>query len=650
MVGYQGNSSNYRVYNPITKKVTVSRDVIFNERAANDTSSSKRYDNEFALSFNENLNADEPIFNDDEDDENVRDDNMERPQNNENIDGARDEQNAGQEQQGAAPHAYRLRERSNIRAPIRYQANLVDYPVLSYEEAVNGPESSEWKRAIKVELDSHRENSTWKFVPQTPGMKRIDSKCVFRVLQDERGNPVKYKARLCARGFRQVEGLDYKETFAPAIGYDSLRIFLALVTHLDLELVQFDIKTAFLYGDLQEEIFMEVPEGIRSAKSENNVCRLLKAWYGLKQAARCWNEKFTRALRDLGLEQCASEKCIFRGCVNEDEVIVALFVDDGLVAAKSHVPLRIVIDALSESFEIELGDSACFVGMEFVRDRRNKRMFLHQSSYASKVLSKFKMESANPVCVPADLNQVLCAPENKSVIEKVPYREAVGSLMFLAVVSCRDIAYAVNSVSKFSEKHDASHWNVVKRIVKYVAGSIDFGIVYEAANENFDLTGYTDSDYTGDIDTRRSTSGFVFFLCDGAVTWCCQRQKTVTLSTTEAEYVAAALAAREAVWLRQVLKDLAREQNDATCLFIDNQSAIRMLKNPEFHKRTKHIDVKFHFVRDLVENNTLVTKFVSSDEQRADVFTKAFPRSRFSFLRECLGMRSRREYLDECEH
>ena len=145
MVGYQGNSSNYRAYDPNTKKVTVSRDVIFNEKAANDTSFSKRYDNEFALSCNENLNADEPIFKDDEDDENVRDDDVERPQDNENIDGARDEQNAGQEHQGTAPHAYRLRERSNIRAPIHYKANLVDYPVLSYEEAVNGPESSEWK-------------------------------------------------------------------------------------------------------------------------------------------------------------------------------------------------------------------------------------------------------------------------------------------------------------------------------------------------------------------------------------------------------------------------------------------------------------------------------------------------------------------------
>ena len=183
-----------------------------------------------------------------------------------------------------------------------------------------------------------------------------------------------------------------------------------------------------------------------------------------------------------------------------------------------------------------------------------------------------------------------------------------------------------------------------------MAGSIGFGIVYEGASENFDLTGYTDSDYAGDVDTRRSTSGFVFFLCDGAVTWCCQRQKIVTLSTAEAQYVAAALAARKAVWLRQVLKDLAREKNDATCLFINNQSAIRILKNPEFHKRTKHIDVKFHFVRDLVGNNTLVAKFVSSDEQCADVFTKAFPRSRYAFLREFLGMKSRREYLDECEH
>ena len=216
--------------------------------------------------------------------------------------------------------------------------------------------------------------------------------------------------------------------------------------------------------------------------------------------------------------------------------------------------------------------------------------------------------------------------------------------MFLAVVTRPDIAYAVNNASKYLEKHDNSHWNAVKRVIKYLSGTRDLGILYEARSDNFVLTGYSDSDYAGDVDTRRSTSGFCFFLCGGIITWGCQRQKIVTLSSTEAEYVAAAAAAKEAIWLRKILCDLSYEPETPAVLSVDNQSAIKRAKNPEFHKRTKHIDIKFHFIRQNVVNGELSVEYIPSTELKADIFTKAFPKQRFLYIRELLNLGKRCDF------
>lgn len=418
------------------------------------------------------------------------------------------------------------------------------------------------------------------------------------------------------------------------------------MTQLDLELLQFDVKTAFLYGDLEEEVLMDLPEGINENFEKNAfVCRLRKSLYGLKQAARCWNEKFKSVIKALNLEQCEADKCIFRGVVSDHEVIVALFVDDGLIASSSREASKIILNAISESFEIKVGDSCTFVGVQIMRNRERRTMFIHQKSYANQIIKKFGCENVKPVSIPADPNAILTPVDSDEIaIENVPFREAVGSLMFLAIVSRPDLAYALNNVSKFLNKHNESHWQAVKRIIKYLSGTLDYGILYEKNENDMNLVGFSDSDFAGDPETRRSTSGFAFCLASGVVTWASQRQRLVTLSTTEAEYVAAATAAKEAVWLRKLLKDLGRMGDDPIVLFLDNQSAIRLVKNPEFHKRTKHIDIKYHFIREKVDQGDLTFKYVCSNEQRADIFTKPFAKQRFSFLRQSLGVISRAEY------
>lgn len=620
-VGYHGDSTNYRLFDENVKRVSVARDVIFNENGEGIVN-----DNEQQYIFT--LSDDDLSTEDDQ--ESVTD--MTEPGDPEqNEDDDREDQDGQQRQ---------LRNRDSIKRPIRYQVNVAEYTPLTFREAVNGPDSKNWKTAIAEELESHQTNQTWVLVKRKGDMRPIDSKWVFKVCRDDKGKVIRHKARLCARGFHQIEGLDYTETFAPVIRYDSLRIFLALVTQRDFEMIQFDVKTAFLYGDLHEDITMEVPEGLMDADNDNKkvVCRLRKSWYGLKQAARCWNTKFKNVIENLGLGQCEGDKCIFRGILNGCEVLLALFVDDGLVASKSRESIETVLNALSDSFEITCGNSCSFVGLQIERNRENKTMLIHQQAYTSRVLEKYGGNSVKTVGIPADPHVILFPVEDdQQVLENVPFREIVGSLMFLAIVSRPDIAYAVSNISKYLNQHNEAHWQALKRILKYLSGTMSMGIFYQQSDK-IELVGYSDSDYAGDVETRRSTSGFVFYLSGAAVTWSSQRQKIVTLSTTEAEYVAAAGAAKEAIWLRKLLNDLELLSEEPVCLFMDNMSAIRLVKNPEFHKRTKHIDIKYHFIRERVEMGDLAVQYVPSQEQRADIFTKPFPKPRFQYLRHSLGM------------
>lgn len=252
------------------------------------------------------------------------------------------------------------------------------------------------------------------------------------------------------------------------------------------------------------------------------------------------------------------------------------------------------------------------------------------------------MIDAKTVSVPADPHSHLQPVKDEDDCKvKVPFREAVGSLMFLAVVSRPDIAFAVNVVSRYLSSYDSSHWEAVKRIIRYLKGTVNVGIKYENGGSALKLSGYSDADFASDVGTCRSTTGYVFTLAGGPVTWSSQRQKFVTLSTTEAEYVAAASAAKEAIWLKKLLNDIGCQCSQATTLYIDNQSAIRLVKNPEFHKRTKHIDIRYHFIREKVESNELAVSFIPSNLQLADIFTKALPRDRFSFL--CTSLRIKNE-------
>ena len=577
-VGYTEESTNYRVYDPEKKNITVARNIVFNEKigAPSAEADKEEEENEIIVSRPEGENN--------ERENEIRENEVRGDEERENeIDVVGSEEEDNNEDNGRENEPDRegrrvLRDRSAIQTPIRYRhnANVAEYVVpMTFEEATNRPEAAQWAVAIKNEYRAHEENCTWKLVRRTPEMRLIDSKWVFRIKQDVDGRPHRFKARLCARGFLQREGVDFKETFSPVVRYDSLRILLATIAAKDLEVMQVDVQTAFLYGKLEVTIYMRTPDGLMLQEDPRNVaCKLERSLYGLKQSPRCWNQRFIKFLKEFNLEECDADKCVFTGKIENDEVYLAFFVDDGLVASKNVETLR----------KITVEDSNVFVGLQIERDRERGKLKIHQSAYMRKIIEKFGMADGKTVSVPADPHAAL-APvrEYEGSTRIVPYREAIGSLVFLAAVSRPDIAYAVNSVSKYVNGYDDTHWRAVKRIFAYLKGTINYGIEYQSGGSEAKLIGFSDADYAGDIETRRSTTGYVLCLANGAVMRSSQRQRLVTLSTTEAEYVAASTAARDLIWIRKLLSDIGCPCTKETTLYVDNQSAIQVVRNPVFH-------------------------------------------------------------------
>lgn len=444
---------------------------------------------------------------------------------------------------------------------------------------------------------------------------------------------------MCAKGFTQEAGRDYDEIFSPVVRYDSLRVLLAIAAQEDLEFGQFDAKTAFLQGDLKEDIYMRIPKGL-NADDTGQVCKLNKPLYGLKQSSQCWNHKLNGFLESHGLKRSQADACVYSADFNGAKIYLALYADDGLIFATTKEALDMIISKLAKSFEITVGDATSFVGMELVRDRVKHTIFIHQRPYVEAILSRFGMNKAQPSGVPIDCHTNLGLV---SEVVDVPYREAVGCLMFLGMVTRPDIAYAISVVSRFLSNHRDEHWNAVKRIYRFLIGTIVRGILYGQVEATPLLSGYSDADFAGDMDTRRSTTGCIFMLCGGAVTWAARRQRMVCLSTTEAEYVAASEAVREAVWLRQLLSDVGHLHASPTTIFVDNQSPIKLAKNPEFHRRTKYIDVRCHFIREKLKANEIRLVYVNTNEQLADIFTKPLNHKPFKKLSAGIGLVTKSE-------
>lgn len=495
--------------------------------------------------------------------------------------------------------------------------------------------SPNWKNAMDEEMASLMKNETWDLVSLPEGKNIIDNRWVFTTKYKSNGDVERYKARLVVRGFTQSYGIDYEEIFSPVAKLESIRIILALSAARNMKLAQFDIKTAFLNGDLPEEIYMKQPEGFQD--DSQRVCRLKKSLYGLKQSPRCWNRKFTYFLKEYGLKASDADSCIFYKETNNSMLYLAIYVDDGLVASHDEKELSSLLKYLSDCFEVKIGDFDLFLGLQ-IRKYDNGSLFIHQSSYVNKMLVKFGLDQCNPCLTPVDTNLYLDTVQRSNENINFPYREAVGSLMYLAIGTRPDIAYIVNYLSQFNEKPTHEHCSALKRVFRYIQGTKDHGLYY-SSDSKFQLKGFCDSDFAGDVNTRKSRSGAIIQIGDSTVSWFSKKQLSVAISTTEAEFMAASEGVRTLIWIDRLYKELTPElKSEKPVLFLDNQSAIKLIKNPEFHSRTKHIDIRVHFIRDYFEKGLFDVNYINTKDQLADILTKGLSKDQFNKLRDLMGI------------
>ena len=480
------------------------------------------------------------------------------------------------------------------------------------------------------------ENNTWDLVELPEGREAIGSKWVFKVKHDSCGKVDRFKGRLVAKGYSQQYGIDFEETFAPVVRFSAIRTLLAFAVNNNMIVHQMDVVTAFLNGELQEEIYMQQPPGYEVPGKENLVCKLKKSLYGLKQSPRCWNKSFQEFMRELGLKQSSADPCVFIQDETESMTIVAVYVDDLIVMSTSPEKLDATKKALSERFKMkDMGPLHYCLGVSVVQNAGG--IWLHQKQYILSMLLRFGLVDAKPASTPADPNVRLVKDDgvSKQLEDKALYQSMVGSLLYAAMATRPDITQAVGAVSKFCAQPTEAHLTAVKRVLRYLSGTKELALRYRKSEEP--PIGYSDADWAGDHDDRHSTSGNLFMFGGGAICWSSKKQAVVALSTSEAEYISLSAAAQETAWLQKLLLDLRMSSHPIT-MMEDNQGAIALAKNPIAHSRSKHIDIRFHFIREAQENGLIQIKYCPTEDMLADLLTKPLPRNTFERLRQFLGM------------
>ena len=471
------------------------------------------------------------------------------------------------------------------------KANVPEpYEPRTYKEAMaDSYRKMQWELAMQEEVNSLVANGTWTLVDLPSDARALGGKWVFKMKRGPQGEVVRYKARWVVRGFEQREGIDFNETFASVVKPMSYKAIFALAAALDWELEQMDVKTAFLYGNVDEVIYVTQPTGFE-ASGKRKVCKLKKALYGLKQSPRVWYNTLAAYLKELGFEPIAADFSVF----TNGTTIIAIYVDDILLAGPNKKEIQALKHKLRERFEMtDLGGCAYYLGMTVTRDRANRILRLGQAGYVQKFITDHGMWECKGTPTPMGTEKYQASEEDFQATEasRTAYQSAVGSLMYAMLGTRPDIAYAVSVVSRYGSNPNESHWKAVKRIFRYLRDTVQYHLVFRGDLKP--LTGYTDADWAGDQDTRRSTSGYVFDVGSAAISWSSKRQPTVALSTCEAEYIGQTQATKEAVWLRSLLNQLnpGDQATRSVVIYCDNQGAMALAKNPQFHARTKHIDI-----------------------------------------------------------
>lgn len=518
-------------------------------------------------------------------------------------------------------------------------SSLLNNDPQSLEEALQSNESEEWKQAMKEEYESLIHNNTWSLVDLPGGKKVIPCKWVFKRKFDHTGEISRYKARLVIKGYKQKKGIDYNEIYAPVVRYTSIRYLMGIAAKYNLEIHQMDAITAFLQGDVDEDIYMSQPPTFDRGEK---VCHLNKAIYGLKQASRQWNKRLNSVLLEIGMKRSKLDPCIyFRILSKTDILFISVYVDDLLLFYNRSETGEEIKKKLKDNFNMkDMGKAKQCIGFRITHEDQNK-ISLDQSMYIKKILTRFGMDDCKPVWTPCDPNiQLKKAESEGEILRNIPYQEAIGCLLYLSQGTRPDITYIVNSLSRYNGQPTAEHWTTLKRVLRYLKATIDYKLTYDGNSEG-NITGYCDADWASHSEDRRSCTGYIFILQGAAISWCSKKQPTIALSSTEAEYMSLATAVQEAIWLKQLDEDFWPESSAIPIVvYCDNQSAIRISGNESYHQRSKHIDVRYHFIRERIAAKQVLVKYQRSQDMTADILTKGLHRPKHEAFSRAMGLRS----------
>ncbi|GJW47238.1 putative ribonuclease H-like domain-containing protein [Tanacetum coccineum] len=495
-------------------------------------------------------------------------------------------------------------------------------------------EDESWVNAMQEELMQFKIQKVWILVDLPKGKKTIRLKWVYRNKKDERGVVVRNKARLVAQGHRQEESIDYDEVFAPVARIEAIRIFLAFASYMGFIVYQMDVKSAFLYGTIDEEVYVTQPPGFIDPMYPKKVYKVVKALYGLHQAPRAWYATLSTFLLQNRYKRGAIDKTLFIKKDKKNIILVQVYVDDIFFGSTKKSWCDEFKALMKSKFQMSsMGELTFFLGLQV--KQKEDGIFISQDKYVAKILKKFDFMNVKTASTLIETQRPLTKDTEATDVDVHLYRSMIGSLMYLTA-SRPDIMFAVCNCSRFQVTPKTSHLNAVKRIFRYLKGKSNLGLWYPRVSP-FDLEAYSDSDYAGANLYRKSTTGGCQFLGRRLISWQCKKQTIVATSTTEAEYVAAASCCGQVLWIQNQMLDYGFNFMN-TRIHIDNEITICIVKNPVFHSKTKHIEIMHHFIRDAYEKKLIQVLKIHTDNNVADLLTKAFDAGRFQFLIVSIGM------------
>lgn len=692
-VGYAPGEA-YRAYIPELKRVFVSKDATFIEKLYNKVDSTTTFEienvsDEDEINNDPKINVDEDDVNSEESDDdsesfhdandnNVRmvngrklmpwesgdfvnnDNNVEYQEDGVDI----DEPNVGVRTRRSSRRRSRREDVSSLAfiTAESIMGNVGKDEPISAQHAMKMDDKENWIDAMVDEMMSLSANDVFDVVHKPEGRKIVSCRWVYALKRNSRGEVIRHKARLVAKGYSQVHGIDYDEVFAPVVRWDTIRFMLAHVAKMDMELKQVDVKTAFLHGTLDEDIYMELPSlpsDVVDAMNKNCgdrddlikilcksclkgdgkvVLKLKKSIYGLKQAAKQWYLKLSSVLSSHGLNQSTSDPCLFVGkSKNGNDMFVVVYVDDIIVASKCNDACNQIVESMKKSFELSaIDDAHYFLGMKIERNREMRKLWISQHAYIDKVLKRFKLSNSHAkIPMENGLKLKRASEDEMENAKHLPYRELIGSLMYLACTSRPDIMYAISYLARYVAYYGRQHWDAAKKLAKYVSTTRGLSICYSSTDEG--IKGFTDASWADDDDTRKSTGGFAWMYNGGVFSWSSKRQNVVAASSVEAEYVAQARCVREALWIRKLMHDFNIDE-ETIDIYADNQGAIALAHDWKVNVATKHIATSYHLQRDYIDKGYVSISYVPSCDMVADGMTKALGRAKLDVNNIMYGM------------